>query len=74
MSVDFNNQSASNMQMERPSPWPPVSRENTAGAQLPTPPSLGPGPPPVGNQPPRPPVSHLLICTYAYYSYQRLIN
>lgn len=54
MNVDFNNQNANNMLMERPSPWPPVSRENTAGAQLPAP-SLGPGQLAVGNQPPRPP-------------------
>ncbi|KNA19540.1 hypothetical protein SOVF_060790 [Spinacia oleracea] len=50
MSVDFNHQNSNKMQMERPSPWPPVSRENTSGSQLPAPP-LGPG----GNQPPRPP-------------------
>ncbi|XP_021761584.1 cleavage stimulating factor 64-like isoform X2 [Chenopodium quinoa] len=54
MNVDFNHQSGNKMQMERPSSWPPVSRENTSGAQLPAP-SLGPGPQPVGNQPHRPP-------------------
>lgn len=61
MSVDFNHQNSNKMQMERPSPWPPVSRENTSGSQLPAPP-LGPG----GNQPPRPPpVSNLqsMPCT-----------
>ncbi|KAL2935283.1 Cleavage stimulating factor 64 [Bienertia sinuspersici] len=67
MSGDYQN--AGNLQMERPSgpsPWPPVSRESTTGAQLPAPPSLGPGQLPVGNQPPRPPpltpeVEHQLL-------------
>lgn len=55
MSGEFNNQGGGNMQGERASPWSSVSRENTAGGQLPAPPSLNRAHLPVGSQPPRPP-------------------
>lgn len=55
LGTDFSNQSGSNVQMERGSPWPPQSRENTAGSQHPGPLPLGPGQMNLGNQPPRPP-------------------
>lgn len=58
LGTDFNNQGGNTAQMERGSPWPPVSRENTGGPQLSGPLPLGPGQGqqmPLGNQPPRPP-------------------
>ena len=59
LNLDFNNQNTGNMQVGRGSPWPPGSRENTAGIQSSVQSSIGAGQP-IGNQPPRPPpVSHI---------------
>jgi len=62
LGTDFSNQGGTIAQMERGSPWPPVSRENTGGPPPPGPLPLGAGQMPLGNQPPRvAPVSHLYL-------------
>jgi len=53
MGTDFSNQGGSITQMERGTPWPPVSRENAGGPPPPAPLPLGAGQMPLSNQPPR---------------------
>ncbi|KAJ8427151.1 hypothetical protein Cgig2_017242 [Carnegiea gigantea] len=53
LGTDFSNQGGTIAQMERGSPWPPVSRENTGGPPPPGPLPLGAGQMPLGNQPAR---------------------
>lgn len=53
LGTDFSNQGGTIAQMERGSPWPPVSQGNTGGPPPPGPLPLGAGQMPLGNQPPR---------------------